>query len=92
MELTVKELRKALEGVPDDAIVMIGSDTGVDQGLGKVVVEGAYMVKDGFMIYANYLQDDNSNDQMTDKEREQMEKEIEFIGELEELVRRKRER
>lgn len=43
--LTVGELRKALEGVPDYLIVQLGSDSGVDQGEGKIVVEMARRVK-----------------------------------------------
>ena len=34
--LTVGELRKALDGVPDDLEVRLSSDTGVDQGEGVV--------------------------------------------------------
>lgn len=44
-ELTVGELRKALDGVPDHLKVQLGSDTGVDQGLGEVIVEFARRVK-----------------------------------------------
>lgn len=36
--LTVGELRKALEGVPDDLKVQLSSDTGVDQGEGEIVI------------------------------------------------------
>lgn len=43
--LTVGELRKALEGVPDELEVQLGSDTGVDQGEGNIVVEMARRVK-----------------------------------------------
>lgn len=43
--LTVGELRKALEGVPDHLEVRLGSDTGIDQGCGEVVVEMARRVK-----------------------------------------------
>lgn len=56
-ELTVRELREALEGVPDDLTVQLGSDTGVDQGYGDIIVEKARRVKyedvDYFQIYAN---------------------------------------
>ena len=56
-ELTVKELRKALEGVPDDLPVRLSSDTGVDQGEGDIIVEKArrvtYKDTDYFDIYAN---------------------------------------
>lgn len=56
-ELTVKELRETLEGVPDDLPVRLGSDTGVDQGYGEIIIEMARRVKyedvDYFEIYAN---------------------------------------
>lgn len=54
--LTVGELRKALEGVPDEFEVRLGSDSGIDQGLGEIVIESAHHIKgeDGwFEIYAN---------------------------------------
>lgn len=52
--LTVGELRKALDGVPDDLEVRISSDTGVDQGEGEIIVERAFPVgADYFAIYAN---------------------------------------
>ena len=61
-ELTVKELREALEGVPDDLPVMLSSDTGVDQGVGYIIIEKARRVKyndvDYFEIYANDHVDD----------------------------------
>ena len=43
-ELTVKDLKKALEGVPDNLKVKLSSDTGVDQSDfdGIIVVEDAY--------------------------------------------------
>lgn len=43
--LTVGELKKALEGVPDNLEVKLGSDSGVDQGIGEIVVEMAHRVK-----------------------------------------------
>lgn len=43
--LTVGELRKALEDVPDELEVRLGSDTGVDQGEGEIVIESARRVK-----------------------------------------------
>ena len=43
--LTVGELRRALEGVPDHLEVRLGSDSGVDQGVGEIVVEMARRVK-----------------------------------------------
>lgn len=71
-ELTVGELRKALEDVNDNLIVRISSDTGVDQRDGfECIVENAYEVnyehKDDknnsthiqyFTIYANYCDED----------------------------------
>ena len=64
--LTVGELRKALEGVPDYLEVNITSDTGVDQGEGTIIVESARRITynytnkigdtytvDYFEIYAN---------------------------------------
>ena len=56
-ELTVRDLRRALEGVPDDIPVRLESDSGVDQGLGEIIVESARRVVYGseeyFSIYAN---------------------------------------
>lgn len=56
-ELTVRDLRHALAGVPDDLPVRLGSDTGVDQGDGNIIIEEAGRVKnhdiDYFEIYAN---------------------------------------
>lgn len=51
--LTVRELKEALRGVPNDAIVRLTSDTGVDQGYGVIVVENAYYSGNSFDIYAN---------------------------------------
>ncbi len=73
--LTVGELRKALEGVPDNLEVCLSSDTGVDQGEGMIIVEGAERVKysflsgetciDYFSIYANDL--GKSEDEQSDE-------------------------
>lgn len=56
-ELLVGDLKKKLEGIPDDAPVRLSSDTGVDQGEGSVIISDAYEVKyDGnhyLAIYAN---------------------------------------
>lgn len=60
-ELTVKALREALKGVPDDLPVRLSSDTGVDQGYGDIIIERASWIKgeDGwFDIYANDHCDD----------------------------------
>ena len=43
--LTVGELRKSLEGVPDDLEVQLSSDTGVDQGMGEIIIESGRRVK-----------------------------------------------
>lgn len=55
--LTVGDLRKALEGVPDELEVQLSSDSGVDQGIGEIVIEMARRVQyddtDYFEIYAN---------------------------------------
>lgn len=61
--ITVRELRKALEGVPDDLEVMLSSDTGLDQGEGEIIIEMArrvtygnpYGKADYFQIYANEI-------------------------------------
>lgn len=44
--LTVGELKKALEGVPDNLEVVLSSDSGVDQSDfgGEIVIEDAYRV------------------------------------------------
>lgn len=67
--LTVGELRKALEGVPDELEVELSSDSGIDQcgyDDAEVVIEDAYRCTynykdeketkkaDYFVIYANY--------------------------------------
>lgn len=43
--LTVGDLKKALEGVPDNLEVRLSSDSGVDQGIGRIIVESARRVK-----------------------------------------------
>lgn len=63
-KLTVCELKKSLENVPDDLLVELSSDSGVDQGDGKIIIEDAYRVtvkseekttEDYFVIYANEI-------------------------------------
>jgi hypothetical protein len=66
--LLVGELKKELENVPDDLIVKLVSDSGVDQGVGTIVVEGAHRVNyqipdtpimvDYFAISANDYEED----------------------------------
>ena len=55
--LTVGELKKALEEVPDELEVNLWSDSGVDQCDDNdfyVVIEKAYKYENEFIIYANY--------------------------------------
>lgn len=87
-ELTVKELRAALEGVPDDLPVRLSSDTGVDQGYGEIVVERAYPARGKFVIYANDCCDEDDRP-MTEEEKEQVEKIMQIIRKLEKLLRKK---
>lgn len=56
-KLTVGELKQVIENMPDDYIVTIASDTGVDQCDDNdfdLVVEDAYECNDELVIYANY--------------------------------------
>lgn len=70
-ELTVGELKKALEGVPDDIPVKLSSDTGVDQGEGRIIIESARRVNyktqcgevDYFDIYANDCNDEDEDEE-----------------------------
>jgi hypothetical protein len=70
-ELTVGELKKALEGVPDDIPVKLSSDTGVDQGEGRIIIESARRVNyktqcgevDYFDIYANDCDDEDEDEE-----------------------------
>ena len=57
--LTVGELKEALKDVPNDTIVRLTSDTGVDQGEFPIVVESASYntYYDFFDIYANEEED-----------------------------------
>ena len=54
-ELTVGKLKDIIKDIPDDATVELKSDTGVDQGIGKIVIEDAYHKKSNgnLVIYAN---------------------------------------
>lgn len=66
--LTVGELKEALKDVPNDTVVILTSDTGVDQGCcgGNIVVESAHYTHythgehtvDYFGIYANEEEED----------------------------------
>lgn len=56
-KLTVGELKQVIENIPDDYIVTIESDTGVEQCEDndfELVVEDAYECNDELVIYANY--------------------------------------
>lgn len=57
MALTVGKLREVIKDLPDELEVELSSDTGVDQGEGRIIVEDAYRVKyssvDYLAIYAN---------------------------------------
>ena len=65
--ITVGELRKALEGVPDELEVRLDSDSGIDQRLGTVIIESAERISysnsfgdvDYFRIYANDVEEDD---------------------------------
>lgn len=70
--LTVGELRKALECVPDEIEVRLSSDSGVDQGEGEIIVESASHVKynsktfgviEYFDIYANDHVEEDEDDE-----------------------------
>lgn len=70
--LTVGDLREALKDVPDDLVVKLSSDSGVDQGLGEVIIERAYrttytlgggMTVDYFTIYANDYEEDEEDEE-----------------------------
>lgn len=65
--LTVGDLRKALEGVPDELEVQLSSDSGVDQGIGEIVIEMARRVQyddtDYFEIYANDTCEEGEEDE-----------------------------
>lgn len=62
-KLTVGQLKKALEDVPNELEVELSSDTGVDQGESEVIINHAKRIKyvdlysrsiDKFVIYADY--------------------------------------
>ena len=44
-ELTVGDLRRAIDGVADDVPVILSSDTGVDQGDGPVIISDASYIE-----------------------------------------------
>lgn len=55
--LTVGELKQVIENIPDDFLVTIASDTGVDQCDDNdfdLVVEDAYESNNELVIYSNF--------------------------------------
>lgn len=60
--ITVGELRKAIDGVPDELELRLTSDSGVDQGECSIIIENAQRRKyenvDYFEIYANYREEE----------------------------------
>lgn len=90
-ELTVKELRDALEGVPDDLPVRLKSDSGVDQGLGEIIVESArrvaYGSEDYFSIYAN----DHADPEEVDVSPEELRRLNEMVDEVDEILKKYRD-
>lgn len=70
--ITVGELRKAIEEVDDSVELRLDSDTGVDQGMGRIVIESAKYTKyapkgtdnviEYVSIYANDIEDDDDED------------------------------
>lgn len=90
--LTVGKLREALIGIPDDLPVVLLSDSGVDQGMGEIVVEAAcrvcYPGSDYFSIYTNdHLEDDDIPDceGLSDEDIERI---IGLINEANKLLKR----
>ena len=62
--MTVKELKEKLKNANDDAIIMLSSDTGVDQvedGY-EVIVEDAYGHNKIFYIYCNYIESEEEKE------------------------------
>lgn len=55
--LTVGELKQVIENIPDDFLVTIASDTGVDQCDDNdfdLIVEDAYESNNELVIYSNF--------------------------------------
>lgn len=65
-KLTVGELKNKLKNIPDDLEVELWSDSGVDQsddGDFEVIVEDAFIINNGFAIYANYVDEMEGGDE-----------------------------
>lgn len=64
---TVGELKKVIADLPDDLELKLSSDTGVDQGEGRIIIENVYRVKyenkygkiDYLSVYTNDIIDDD---------------------------------
>lgn len=54
-KITVGQLKNKLKDVPDYVEVELSSDTGVDQGEGKIIVSNAWYgeINNKFYIYVN---------------------------------------
>ena len=65
--LTVGKLKSVIADLPDELEVKLSSDSGVDQGMGRIIVEDAYRTKyrtvDYLTIYANDIEDDDWEDE-----------------------------
>lgn len=67
-ELTVGKLKQTLQNVPDNVIVKLTSDTGIDQGCGAVLVLDAGYVNEPlfdmqyFSIYANDIVEEGDDE------------------------------
>ena len=90
-ELTARDLRHALIGVPDDIPVRLDSDSGVDQGLGEIIIESARRVKYGsedyFSIYAN----DHADPEEVDVSQEEFRHWNDAIDEAVEILKKYRD-
>lgn len=90
-ELTVRDLRQALKGVPDDIPVRLDSDSGVDQGLGEIIAESArrvtYGSEDYFSIYAN----DHADPEEVDVSPEKLRRLNEMFDEVDEILKKYRD-
>lgn len=87
-EITVRDLRHALIGVPDDIPVRLDSDSGVDQGLGEIIIESArrvtYGSEDCFSIYAN----DHADSEEIDVSSEELRHWNEMFDEADEILKK----
>ena len=90
-EITVRDLRSALIGVPDDIPVRLDSDSGVDQGLGEITIESArrvtYGSEDYFSIYAN----DHADPEEIDVSTEEYRHFSEMVDEADEILKKYRD-